>query len=286
VNNFLAQGFAEKLMGILDSSNPHNPIQYALPLDGQLINLNNLIGQKIILEHVETIRCVACHRIISKSFQQGYCFPCTQKLAQCDLCIVKPERCHYHLGTCREPQWGEAHCLQNHMVYLANTSGLKVGITREKNIPSRWIDQGASQALPIFKVPNRLISGKIEIILAQYVKDKTDWRKMLKGPGENLNLIELKNNLLNQAELELKTQGFLDFLLGPEKEEEKEKEKEIKINYPVLNYPEKITSLNLLKTPRLESTLLGIKGQYLILEAGVLNSRSLAGLLVSLKQRC
>ena len=142
------QGKSEKLIGVLDSQ---NLVSYVLPLDGKLVNLNNLIGQKISLEHLGIIHCVACHRLINKSFQQGYCFPCTQKLAQCDLCIVKPERCHFHLGTCREPEWGETHCLQDHVIYLANSSGLKVGITRQKNIlnKSRWIDQGATQALPI-----------------------------------------------------------------------------------------------------------------------------------------
>lgn len=267
------QGKAEKLIGCLGDN---ETVQYGLPLDGVVVPLNNLIGQKISLEHLGVIHCVACGRQISKSFQQGYCFPCTQRLAQCDLCIVKPERCHFHLGTCREPDWGEAHCMQNHVIYLANSSGLKVGITREKNIlnASRWIDQGATQGLPILKVSSRRLSGLVEISLAQYVADKTDWRKMLKGIAPKLDLIMLRDELLNKADAELA--GLIQ-RFGESSFEFLDQERIREINYPALAYPEKITSLSFEKTPVIEGVLMGIKGQYLILDIGVMNVRSFGG---------
>jgi hypothetical protein len=72
---------------------------------------------------------------------------------------MKPETCHYHLGTCREPDWAQNHCFRPHIVYLANSSGVKVGITRKTQIPTRWLDQGASQALPIFEVQQPFVIG-------------------------------------------------------------------------------------------------------------------------------
>ena len=158
-----------------------DPVHYQLPVGEVLIDLNPLLGQEISLVYSGKIFCIECARKTNKSFNQGYCFPCLRRLAACDTCIVRPELCHYHEGTCREPQWGEAHCMQPHVVYLANSSGLKVGITRKTQVPTRWIDQGAIQALPIVEVDTRLQSGLIETALKSTVNDKTDWRRMLKG---------------------------------------------------------------------------------------------------------
>ena len=162
----------------------NDTVQYHLPIGEQRVDMNALIGKQIQLQHSTEINCVACGRSIKKSFNQGFCYPCFQSLAQCDSCIIKPEKCHYHEGTCREPEWGEQHCLKDHYVYLANSSGLKVGITRGTQIPTRWMDQGATQALPIFKVQNRLTSGQVEVIFKNHVADKTSWQKMLKGVAE------------------------------------------------------------------------------------------------------
>jgi len=265
-------GKSEKLIGTLGANNgANNLVSYQWPLGKNLIPLNSLINQTLTLEHLGEIHCIACDKKIKKSFQQGYCFPCTQTLAQCDLCIIKPERCHFHLGTCRDPAFGKAHCFQNHIVYLANSSGLKVGITREKNIPGRWIDQGAVQALPILQAPNRRLSGLAEIALAKHISDKTDWRKMLKADPEPLDLLGLKQDLLKLLDhLEHREQYHLCF------------NQIITIQYPIHTYPNKITSLSLDKTPLIQSPLLGIKGQYLILESGVLNIRNLAGYQIKL----
>jgi len=170
--------------------------QYQLPLDDDRIALNPLIGSHLKLIFSGEIHCSNCGRRTNKSYSQGHCFPCMKKLASCDMCILKPETCHYSAGTCREPSWGEANCMTDHIVYLANTAGAKVGITRGSQVPTRWLDQGASQALPIFRVSTRFISGLIETALAEHVKDKTNWRALLKGEPEPIDLVALASELI------------------------------------------------------------------------------------------
>jgi hypothetical protein len=252
-----------------------DPIQYALPIGEVELSLNDYLGKTLTLTFAGDIYCVYCQRKIKKSYNQGYCFPCAQTLAQCDFCIIKPEKCHFHLGTCREPEWGKAHCFIPHIVYLANTSGLKVGITRETQIPTRWIDQGAVQALPIFRVKNRYHSGLVEVAMKKWVADKTDWRKMLKGQGENLSLCEKRDELLEKVEC-------VDTFNEDLSVEVLENQQVVSIQYPVLAYPQKITAFNIEKTPTISGTLLGIKGQYLIFDNGVINIRNLTGYVISI----
>lgn len=251
-----------------------DPIQYHLPIDEIELLLNDYLGKTLTLKFEGNIQCVHCQRKIKKSYNQGYCFPCAQTLARCDFCIVKPEKCHFHLGTCREPEWGKTHCFIPHIVYLANTSGLKVGITRETQIPTRWIDQGAVQALPICRVKNRYHSGLVEVAMKSMVADKTDWRKMLKGQGENIALFEKRDELFKNIE-------WPDALRDESSVEILQNQSVVAIQYPVLSYPEKVTAFNLEKTPEISGTLLGIKGQYLIFDKGVLNIRNLTGYVVS-----
>lgn len=250
-----------------------SPVQYQLPLDNELIPLNDYIGKHIKLSYLGEIHCVECGRKTSKNYNQGFCYPCFQSMAKCDMCIMKPETCHYHEGTCREPKWGEEFCFQEHYVYLANSSGIKVGITRGTQIPTRWIDQGASEALPIFKVTNRLLSGKIEMAIKKHVSDRTDWRKMLKGSPDNLDLAAKRDELIAASEKELKK---IEKEFG-QAEIELLDEKTIQIDFPVEHYPEKVKSLNFDKTPEIEGILQGIKGQYLIFDNGVLNIRKFGG---------
>lgn len=248
-------------------------IQYYLPLSDNRIYLNDLINQTIKLHFTEHIFCVVCGKKTKKSFHQGYCFPCTRRLAQCDLCILKPELCHYNQGTCREPEWAETHCFEDHIVYLSNASGIKVGITRLDQVPTRWIDQGAIQALPIYRVKNRLLSGLIEVAYKAHISDKTNWRQMLKG---NIEAIDLK---LESQHLFAKTQSQVESIKdqhGPESVMQLS-EDAIQLNYPVSQYPDKIKSLNFDKAPLIESKLMGIKGQYLIFESGVINMRKFSG---------
>jgi len=268
----LITGHLNKMVTSLGSQ-AESPVQYQLPLDDELISLNSYIGKKIKLKYLGEIHCVECGRKTNKSFNQGFCYPCFKSLAKCDMCIMKPETCHYHEGTCREPEWGEEFCMQDHYVYLANSSGIKVGITRGTQIPTRWIDQGASEALPIFKVSNRLLSGKIEIVIKNHVSDRTDWRKMLKGAPEHVDLAAKRDELIKASEKELKQ---IEKEFG-KSEIELLDEKQINISFPIKDYPEKIKSLNFDKMPEIEGMLQGIKGQYLILDIGVLNIRKFAG---------
>src|SRR5690554_4764181 len=158
-----------------------DPVAYTLAVGDARIALNDLMGRKVRIDFEGVIRCIHCDRTTKKSFNQGYCYPCFRKLAACDSCIMSPEKCHYHLGTCREPEWGEANCMVEHVVYLANSSGLKVGITRATQVPTRWIDQGAVTAIPMLRVASRYLSGLVEVACKNHVADRTNWRAMLKG---------------------------------------------------------------------------------------------------------
>ncbi|MCG2633695.1 MAG: DUF2797 domain-containing protein [Gammaproteobacteria bacterium] len=252
-------------------------LSYQMRFDDQLLEMNPLLGRELQLTFKGRINCIACDRKISKSFNQGYCWPCSQRLAVCDICIVRPEKRHYDQGTCRQPEWGLSHCMQPHVIYLANTSGLKIGITRESQIPTRWIDQGATQALPILRVPSRYHSGLVEITLALEISDKTNWQRMLKGPPPLIDLVSERNRLratmateINHAVAELN--GDVEWLECTE----------TRLNYPVTDYPQKVNALNFDKQPEIGGQLLGIKGQYLIMDAGVVNIRKFAGYHISM----
>lgn len=247
-----------------------SPVEYALPLGDSLVGLNEHLGKRLRLKYLGTITCTHCGRKTSKSFNQGYCYPCFRKLAQCDTCIVKPEQCHYFEGTCREPEWGETHCMREHVVYLANSSGVKVGITRAGQVPVRWIDQGAVQALPIARVDTRQQSGLLEVALKRHVADRTDWRAMLKGNIEPVDLAAAWRTLRAQAADEI---AVLVERFGLQAIRLLDDAETFEFDYPVLEHPAKVRALNLDKDPLVEGTLLGIKGQYLILDTGVLNVR-------------
>lgn len=238
-------------------------VEYTLPIGEDKIFLNALVGSPIRFKFTGRIFCVHCGKTTKTSFSQGYCFRCMQTLAQADLCIMKPELCHHHLGTCREPEWGVTHCMIEHTVYLANSSGIKVGITRSHQMRTRWMDQGAIQALPIVKVKSRLDSGKVEVALCNVLADKTNWRLMLQGKVEIVDLQAKRDELFSTWAAELPG--------------EKITSEPFHFTYPVITYPTKLTSLNLDKEPEVSGDLLGIKGQYLILSTGVINIRKYGG---------
>jgi hypothetical protein len=246
------------------------PVQYSLRLGEQDLDLNALLGQGVRLEYLGAIHCSHCGRKTKKSFSQGYCYPCFSKLAQCDTCIMSPERCHYAAGTCREPAWGEQFCMTDHVVYLANSSGAKVGITRATQVPTRWIDQGATQALPIMRVATRQQSGLVEDVLRSQVTDRTNWRAMLKGEAAPLDLAQLAGEIFEACHDGITT---LQERFGLQAIQPLSDLAVVDIAYPVLAYPAKVASFDLEKTPIVEGTLQGIKGQYLIFDTGVINIR-------------
>ncbi len=246
-------------------------VQYHLPIGDELIHMNPLIGKKLTMSFDGKINCIHTGESIKKSFGQGYSFKSFRSLAQCDMCLVRPETCHYADGTCREPEWGVKHCMIPHYIYLSVASGLKVGITRETNLPFRWMDQGATSALPILKVKDRLTSGLIEVELSKSYADKTNWRKMLKGDVEAVDLEEVREEIYETFG------NIIDDYEAEDLEEEI-----LEINYPIESVPEKITSLSFDKKPLIEGVLTGIKGQYLILDTGVLNIRKHNGYSIKL----
>lgn len=261
----LARGILQKMHTELSDT-----VQYSLPVGDELVPLNHLIGQPIKLEWLGAINCIHCGRKTKKSFSQGYCYPCFTKLPQCDRCIVSPELCHFQEGTCRDPAWGERNCFTSHYVYLANSSGIKVGITRGSQVPTRWMDQGAIQALPILRVDTRQQSGLVERLLGEHVADKTNWRAMLKGQVDTLDLEAERNRLF-----ELCAEGLseLEARFGLNAIQRLADAQPVQIDYPVLEYPHKVSTYNMDKAPEVSGVLLGIKGQYLILDGGVINIR-------------
>lgn len=250
------------------------PVRYQLVVGDELIDLNSLLGKKLALRYTGRIFCVYCGTKTTKSFNQGYCYRCFASLAQCDLCIVKPETCHYADGSCREPAWGERYCFQPHVVYLANSSGIKVGITRDSQIPTRWIDQGAVQALPVFQVASRYLSGLLEVALAKQVSDKTSWQKMLKNNVDVLDLKGLRDDLLDVCRDDVDT---VIERFGADSVIQLTEAQVVDLKYPVLDYPNKINSFNFDKQSDVGGILLGIKGQYLLFDTGVINIRKFSG---------
>ncbi len=249
------------------------PVEYSLPIGDDSLPMNQFLGRKLTLRSRGTIHCIACGTKTNKSFSQGHCYRCHMRLARCDMCIMKPETCHYHLGTCREPDWGERNCMIPHYVYLANSSGTKVGITRASQVPTRWIDQGASQALPILKVQTRYQSGLLEIALKRFVTDRTNWQAMLKGKVPEVDLTQQRAQLLAHIGDDMQA---VKAQCGEEAVEIVD-EQVVDITYPVLHYPTKVRSFNLDKDPEAGGILQGIKGQYLMFDTGVINVRKYTG---------
>jgi hypothetical protein len=260
-------GHLAKMEASLDTE---GRVDYQLPIDDLRVGMNALIGKTIAIEYRGDIHCIHCGRRSKKSFSQGYCYPCFTKLPQCDTCIMSPEKCHFHHGTCRDPEWGEKYCFTDHFVYLSNTSGVKIGITRGTQLPTRWIDQGATQGLPIFRVQTRYQAGLIEDCMREHIADKTHWQKMLKGNADAVDLQSLRDELMARAEQGLE---FLEQEHGLQALQRLYDEKTTEISFPVEYFPEKVKSLNLDKQPLIEGVLQGIKGQYLIMDTGVINIR-------------
>lgn len=247
-------------------------VQYYLDLPDDKLNMNEYIGKKIKITYLHKINCIKCGRLTKTSFAQGFCYPCFISAPETEECVLRPELCRAHEGIARDINYAKDHCLIDHFVYLAVTGGIKVGVTRHTQIPARWIDQGATEALQIAKTENRYIAGTIEVALKNIFSDKTNWRNMLTNKDhENFNLLEEKEKAFKYLHPDFRKYAY--------------EEGEItKISYPVHNYPMKVRSINFDSVDFVEGILSGIKGQYLIFDSGnVLNIRKHSGYLVKLE---
>jgi len=247
-----------------------NPIQYYLVFEKSFLNVNQVLNKEITIQ-MEGYQCLNCGKK-KKIFRQGFCYDCFYSSPAVGDWIMNPELSTAHLGIAdRDLDYETKVQLQPHIVYLALSSEVKVGVTRKTQVPTRWIDQGAEKAIAIVEVPNRYLAGITEVALKNHFADKTNWRKMLTNDIVSTDLIREKANV----------QPFL-----PQEVQEyfyNEKNDLYELQYPVLSYPKKVTSLSLEKTPLFKGVLMGIKGQYLLFEDGtVFNIRSSEGYQVSI----
>lgn len=246
------------------------PIQYYLVFENDFINMNQLLDKTLEFKFVK-YQCLNCG-LDKPIFRQGFCKSCFFEIPQAADWIMRPELSTAHLGIeDRDLEYEKKVQLQTHIVYLANSSNVKVGVTRKSQVPTRWIDQGAHEAIEIVEVPNRYLAGITEIALKEHVSDKTNWRTMLKNDIVDENLVEWRERLKPFIPNEAK-----DYFI--------ESNTETNIDFPVLHYPEKPKSLNLEKEHSYTGVLKGIKGQYLIFEDDtVFNIRANEGLVVDIE---
>lgn len=257
---------------------PDNTILYSLPLfssqsqTSQELLMNDLIGKPIHITYHQTIHCTNCGAKTKKTFLGGLCYKCFMNAPQGSPCIIRPELCRGHEGQGRDPKWEEENHNQPHVVYLASTNVIKVGVTRKTQLPTRWIDQGANEAIQLAETPNRYLAGIIEVALKDHFTDKTNWRRMLKNETDPS--LDLESSKWEMEELlpdDLSQYMVDDDTIAT-------------FSYPVLEYPEKVKSLQLEKTPEINGILKGIKGQYLLLDNDrVINIRSFSGYTVSIE---
>lgn len=249
------------------------PVNYFLPLGESEIKMNDFIGREISLNFNGQINCISCGKQTKTSFGQGFCYNCLQTAPEASESVLRPELSKAHFGIARDVEWAEKHDLIEHVVYLAVSSEIKVGVTRHHQIPTRWIDQGADSAIKLVTVPNRHIAGVVEVFLKNHFTDKTNWRAMLKNEiVENIHLPEEKEKVLQKLPAEIRKYSEPDNTVTP-------------IVYPVLQYPEKITSVGFDKNTEISGKLSGIKGQYFIFDDGqVLNIRKHSGYYIRFKE--
>lgn len=246
-----------------------SPIQYYMLFESDFLNVNQILDKTLKIEFIKH-QCLNCGND-RPIYRQGFCKTCFFEIPSAGDWIMRPELSKAHLDQeDRDLAYEKKVQLQPHIVYLANSSNVKVGVTRKGQIPTRWIDQGAHEAIEIVEVPNRYLAGITEVALKDHVGDKTNWRTMLTNTVVDENLQEWRDRLKQYIPEEA-----LPYFLDSNAETE--------LEFPVLQYPTKVKSLNLSKTPTFEGTLKGIKGQYLIFEDNtVFNVRGSEGYYVGL----
>ncbi|MDL5513195.1 DUF2797 domain-containing protein [Arenibacter sp. M-2] len=247
-----------------------DPIQYYLIFDGDFLNMNQVLNKELTITFLNH-QCLNCGED-RPIFRQGFCRTCFYDIPTAGDWIMRPELSTAHLGKeDRDLEYEKKAQLQPHIVYLANSSNIKVGVTRKSQVPTRWIDQGAHEAIEIVEVPNRYLAGITEVALKEHIGDKTNWRKMLTNEVDDEDLVKYRNRLKEYIPEEAAAYYI-------------ENNTETHLQFPVLQYPKKVKSLNLDKTPIYSGTLKGIKGQYLIFEdSTVFNVRGSEGYVVSLE---
>lgn len=252
-------------------------VHYSLPLynivdPAEFVDMTGLVGQTVKIEFLNQINCVITGKKVKKTFGDGMSYEAFMTSPMASPSIIRPELSRIHEGIAlRDEKWEREHHLQPHVVYLSKTSGIKVGVTRETQIPTRWIDQGAVEAIILAEVPYRQLAGLIEVELKDHMADKTNWRSMLKNLNSDDDLLERK-----EEAIELLPEEYYDFI--------SDNDEVTTINYPVISYPEKVTSMKLDKVPLIEKKLNGIKGQYLIFDDdSVINLRSHAGYKIAIE---
>ncbi|MAU71855.1 MAG: hypothetical protein CML04_07140 [Pseudozobellia sp.] len=248
---------------------PGDPIQYFMLFENDFLNVNQILDKTLQIDFIK-YQCLNCGQD-RPIYRQGFCKTCFYETPAAGDWIMKPELSTAHLDQeDRDLEYEKKAQLQPHIVYLANSSNIKVGVTRKSQVPTRWIDQGAHEAIEIVEVPNRYLAGITEVALKDYIADKTNWRKMLTNDVEDEDLVEWRNKLRTYIPEEAQ-----EYFIASNSE--------TNLNFPVLQYPKKVKSLNLDKTPSYKGVLKGIKGQYFIFEDNtVFNVRGSEGYYVSL----
>jgi len=252
-------------------------VNYSLPLydvdkPGVEVNMNELIGKDIQLRFHDEINCVVTGKKIKKTYGDGMSYDAFRQSPMAVESVIRPELSRIHEGIAlRDEAWERKNHLTPHVTYLSLTAGIKVGVTRQTQIPTRWIDQGAVQAIVLAETPYRQAAGLVEVALKEFIADKTNWRKMLTNTIEDTTPLEEKKWEL----IEMLPQDLQEWVCDDDEI--------LDLNYPVIKYPEKVKSVKFDKAPLIENKLLGIKGQYLLLEDDlVINLRSQAGYKITL----
>lgn len=248
-----------------------DPIQYYFKSDGAKISVNEWVGKQITLRYQNEIKCIECGEITPTSFSGGFCYECFSHSPQNSECIINPELCQGHLGVGRDPEWEERFHNKPHIVYLSFTGGFKVGVTSEHQIPTRWIDQGAINAVVLARTPYRQLAGEIEVFCKGFMADKTNWSKMLKTISTDEDIQLLREEV--KGKLPSNLQKYVPFV-----------EEEMLLKYPVDRGFSKFKSLSFDKSNLVKGVLHGVKGQYFIFDDGqAINIRKHAGYLVSVE---
>ena len=257
-------GVFKKMISIHD-----DPVRYVLDFENDLLFLNQSIGKNFKIQNTGYF-CLSCQDNI-EIFANGFCKKCFFESPMSGDWVMKPELSKAHLDIQdRDLEYEKKIQLQDHIVYLSKTSGIKVGVTRSNNKTTRWIDQGAIEAIELLEVPNRYLAGIAEVKLKDNFSDKTNWRKMLINNIEEGNIVDSKKDALELLGDEFKDYFKIDSEI-------------VKFNYFREGQIESVKSVSLKKSDTIEGKLIGIKGQYLIFEdSTVFNVRSNEGYTVDI----